>query len=401
MNSNPLSKLHCRICGSYALGEFERFRTLKRVTSDSRPWRAGGRLGVCKECGSVQKLVEPNWLEDIDQIYKSYAIYHQSGGKEQPIFTGGCAPPLPRSVALARFLDEMVDLPERAQVLDFGCGTGAALRTYSTRYPKWTLYGAELSVDNLASLREIPGFVRLFTCPPADIPMRFDLITSFHALEHVLEPVEMLRDLSRLLKDGGILFVQVPDVRRTPYDLVIADHLLHFTLETLSLAVQRAGCKSLEVTDAVLPKELTLIAQPNKMLPQAPARSPDQRESIDRVASQLDWLCAQAASANTIARDARQFGLFGTSISATWLASELDEELCFFVDEDEGRIGRQHMGRPIISPHSIDAETDVYVPLVPDIAISVVRRLSRPGVRFHAPPPLAQRVTDHQMANLC
>jgi hypothetical protein len=65
MSSTEAVGHECRICGSPALHEFERFRRLERVTSDSRPWKAGGRLTVCHECGAVQKLVDKDWLGEI------------------------------------------------------------------------------------------------------------------------------------------------------------------------------------------------------------------------------------------------------------------------------------------------------------------------------------------------
>ena len=33
----------------------------RRITSDCRPWPAGGRLCACQGCGSVQKLVDDAW----------------------------------------------------------------------------------------------------------------------------------------------------------------------------------------------------------------------------------------------------------------------------------------------------------------------------------------------------
>src|SRR6266700_3288895 len=100
-----LSEHRCQICGNSSLSEFARFRDLHRVTSDSRPWAAGGRIAVCRECSAVQKLVEEDWLDEISQIYRSYTIYHQAGGKEQPIFAGNGAAPQPRSRSLIKYLE--------------------------------------------------------------------------------------------------------------------------------------------------------------------------------------------------------------------------------------------------------------------------------------------------------
>jgi SAM-dependent methyltransferase len=388
MSSIALTDHRCQICGQTALQEFPRFRDLTRVTSDSRPWGAGGRIAVCGKCSAVQKLVEAEWLREIDEIYKSYALYHQAGGKEQPIFAGNGAAPQPRSRTLIKYLESKMRLAPRADVLDFGCGRGSALRTYSEFFPAWKLYGAELSTQSIALLEEIPGFTRLFTCPPEEIPISFDLVTLVHVLEHVLDPVGILRQLSTRLTTTGILFVQVPDGGKTPYDLVIADHLSHFTLETLSLVSRRAGVEIVELSDTVLPKELSLVGRSGR--PEAPVIDfPDAKPAIDRVGKQIDWLSAQVSSAIGIAETSPRFGIFGTSISGTWLAGVLGDRVSFFVDEDAGRIGGLHMGRPVISPDQIAGGADVFVPLIPDLAASVIARLSRPAIRFHVPPRFA------------
>jgi SAM-dependent methyltransferase len=388
MISTALSDHRCQICGNSSLSEFPRFRELRRVTSDSRAWGAGGRITVCRECGAVQKLIEAAWLEEIDQIYRSYVIYHQAGGQEQPIFVGNGAAPQARSRVLLKYLERKMPLAARADVLDFGCGRGSALRTYSECHPEWALFGAELSEQSLALLREIPGFRSLFTCPPGEIPLQFDLVTLLHALEHVLDPVGILRQLSTRLKEAGVLFVQVPDGGKNPYDLVIADHLLHFTVETLGLASRLAGIEIVELSDAVLPKELSLIGRSGEL--DTPARSlPGPKVAIERVGNQIDWLFAQTTAARAISDNNVRFGIFGTSISGTWLAGVLgNERISFFVDEDAGRIGGQHMERPILSPDQIPDDADVFVPLIANVAEAIVARLSRPTVRFHAPPRL-------------
>jgi SAM-dependent methyltransferase len=377
----------CRICGSEALAEIESFRRLGRVTSDCQPWGPDGRLTVCSDCGTVQKRLDQNWLDEIEQIYASYTLYHQAEGKEQPIFLCNGAAPVPRSVSLVRYLDERIVLGDTPDVLDFGCGVGSALLTFSNLHPSWRLYGAERSARGKDRLREIPGFVELFTCPPADIPLRFDLITLLHVLEHVLDPIDALRDLAGRLESDGAVFVQVPDAARSPYDLVVADHLTHFTPETLVLAAGRAGLAIFDLTDALLPKELTLLAKPNSRTEDAPV-AVDPRAAMQRVSAQVDWLVSQAEAANSISHESRSFGLFGTSISGTWLAAMLGDRVSFFVDEDESRIGRAHMGRPIFAPDQVNQGADVFIPLIPNIAGAVRERLSGSDVTYHIPPSI-------------
>jgi SAM-dependent methyltransferase len=396
-NASANTECSCRICGSDSLHELATYGSLPRVTSDSKPWPAGGRLTVCTACGTIQKTADRKWLGEIEKIYGSYAIYHQSDGTEQPIFADGR--PMARSVRLTEYLESKLGLPEQLNVLDFGCGTGSALRTYAARHPGWKLYGSELSTVSLPTLRKIAGFIELYTCPPEQIPERFDLITLIHALEHVLDPVGTLSALFERLTDDGHLFVQVPDCGRNPYDLVIADHLSHFTLETLGYAGHRAGCNRLALSDRVLPKELSWIGRKSDGAV-GTERKPDPHDGMRKAEAHVEWLRVQAEAANRIADQSPQFGIFGTSISGTWLNSAIGGRAAFFVDEDPGRIGRRHMDMPILAPDAIPGNADVYIPLIPETAASVAARLASMGVRCHTPPAIENMNRSQEAATL-
>src|SRR5438105_2653903 len=117
----------CRICGATALEEVLDFAALPRVTSDAKPFPAGGRLTVCRTCGAMQKLADEVWLGEIARIYGEFEIYHQSGGAEQPIYDLAGKGGTPRSVKLVDYLARTLALADHGDVLDFGCGNGAAL----------------------------------------------------------------------------------------------------------------------------------------------------------------------------------------------------------------------------------------------------------------------------------
>jgi SAM-dependent methyltransferase len=377
----------CQVCGSERLRELVSFRELPRVTSDARPWPAGGRLACCEECGAAQKIVDDAWRAEIAQIYRNYELYHQSQGDEQPIFSGQSTGPQPRSALIIDYLDGALTLREDARVLDFGCGTGSALKTFSGRHPRWRLYGAEIRDDARERLAQLPNFVELYTCDLDAIDARFDLVTLIHSLEHIISPVDTLIELRRLIGDDGRVFVQVPDCAITPFDFVIVDHLTHFTVESLRRLGERAGYETVAAHDALLPKELSWIGKAVASRDR-PAETPQKR--MDEICAQVDWLNAQVRNSRELARSSANFGIFGTSISGTWLAGAVDDEVDFFVDEDPQRIGREHMGRPIIAPDNVAENSDVFVPLIPKVAAAVKSRLARQGVRYHAPADIVR-----------
>jgi 2-polyprenyl-3-methyl-5-hydroxy-6-metoxy-1,4-benzoquinol methylase len=72
---------------------------------------------------------------------------------------------------------------------------------------------------------------------------RFSVISMFHVLEHLVEPVAQLRRLAALLETDGVLFLEVPDTRRmcAPHTLYFRAHTLHFTPQTLRALARAAG----------------------------------------------------------------------------------------------------------------------------------------------------------------
>lgn len=71
----------------------------------------------------------------------------------------------------------------------------------------------------------------------------FDLVSMFHVLEHLPEPVHTLRDIARLLSPQGLLFIEVPDVAgmSSPKNTFFRAHTLYFSAHSLRALAQAAG----------------------------------------------------------------------------------------------------------------------------------------------------------------
>ena len=129
------------------------FSSHARVTSDCRPWPAGGKLGVCTACALVQKIVHAEWRREVAEIYACYALYHQSRDRtEQTVFDplGRAAP---RSGRLLQTLQQITGLPPSGRMLDVGCGNGATLQAASELLAGWSERG--LNVHEATTLASI------------------------------------------------------------------------------------------------------------------------------------------------------------------------------------------------------------------------------------------------------
>ncbi len=101
----------------------------------------------------------------------------------------------------------------KGTLLDIGAGRGETLKLALER--GWTAVGIETS-ETFAAYAEKSAGARLYTKPieecgfPAE---EFDVVILSAVLEHLYEPRSMLAEVSRVLKPGGLLFVDVPNER--------------------------------------------------------------------------------------------------------------------------------------------------------------------------------------------
>ena len=371
----------CHICGIGNVELVPEFSQLKRVTSDCRPWSAGGRLGTCDVCATVQTVVDAQWQAECREIYQSYAIYAQGGGAEQRVFDSSSGASASRSDQLLDRLAEVVEIQKRGRLIDIGCGNGGFLRSFSRRHSGWRLSGSEFDEKHRASIETIPGFEEFFSGDVRDLPGEFDICSLIHVLEHIEDPTRFLGSVRTKLKVGGLLVVELPSFQQNPFELLIADHATHFEPATIESLLAEARFTSLHVTGEWIPKELSIVA---RVLPPIAERT--RPTSEDHLSSAIHWLEAVRRHAQDVAQHAASFGIFGTSIAATWLFGELDGKAGFFVDEDPDRVGGKHLGLPIYRASNVPAGSDVYVVLPPKISTAVAARLGSSGVRYHSVP---------------
>ncbi len=377
----------CHICGSAALTPIPGYAAFHRVTSDCKPWPPGGKLTVCRDCGCAEAVLDPTWHEQAKKIYEDYTIYHQSKGVEQRVFDQSSGASSSRSARLLQRLRTEVALPERGRLLDVGCGNGALLRAFSEVTRGWSIAGVEVNDHYRSVVEKIPGVEGLFTGAPEDVPGTFQLISLLHALEHIPSPAKFIGRLWEKLDVGGLLLIQVPDCAQNPFMFMVADHASHFFVPTLTALVESVGYEVLVTANGWIAKEITVVARRSGG-PMKPRQLKGTPNSLSEVTIRLDWLENQLKAVRSRSRDGA-FGLFGTSIAATWLYAELGGDVAFFVDEDPHRIGGTCFGRPIYGPGDTPAGSQVFVALPPVLAMEVKQRLERQGAKasFSIPTP--------------
>lgn len=124
-------------------------------------------------------------------------------------------------------------LPAQARVLDAGAGEGR----YASYFPRQRYTGIDLAVGdaqwNYAGLDALADLARL---PLAD--ETFDAALNIVTLEHVPDPLAVLREIARVLRPSGTLLLVAPqqwEVHQAPHDYY------RYTRYGLAWLLERAG----------------------------------------------------------------------------------------------------------------------------------------------------------------
>jgi SAM-dependent methyltransferase len=229
----------CPVCGSVDLTVHvaaEDGRLTSDLLGSSRREVSPGRILRCRFCRLGFRESRPR-PEELSRLYSQLdsTVYEaeQSG----------------RSKTAQRHLRIVTRHVARGHLLDVGCASGTFLHTAVEA--GWTGVGVEPSETLSAKAASLlGGRARVLTTSleQADLPNdRFDAVTLWDVLEHVTDPVQFLQRCAALLRPGGFLFVNVPDLdsfqarlfgHRWP--LLLPEHLNYFNANSLTLCARPA-----------------------------------------------------------------------------------------------------------------------------------------------------------------
>lgn len=195
---------------------------------------------VCQNCGTGYLSPAPS-SEQLQQLYGPQNFgsdwYKQRG----------------RGRAFAKLV---LSKKTPGKFLDVGCGLGFFLEGIQ-KHSSWDVYGVEIAAKAADFARDRLGLdVHQGELEDVGYPDRFfDYIQLHNVLEHVRDPMTLLRECRRILKADGILDLRVPNGSVDSLDLLKfyrrqgeapfskSGHLFFFPKRTLLWMLDEAGWK--------------------------------------------------------------------------------------------------------------------------------------------------------------
>ena len=248
----PPGEMHsCPACGSRELKQLD---VMWQRHQDSP--RHAAFMSGCRTCGLVFVNPLPT-EEELAAYYAPEAEYAADFNKREAVRGRAVASTVKPSLgseehAKLRLLFEpvatLVDVaspPPDARVLDYGCGPGRMLDRLQPA--GWITYGIEPALKTAFSRH------RELATPP-DEPT-FHLVTLHHVLEHLRNPLDVLKALSRSMVDGGVMYVSVPRLDAVAvhgdlhYCINPHGHIVSYTRACMTTLLAMAGLRVIDAPD--------------------------------------------------------------------------------------------------------------------------------------------------------
>ena len=226
----------CEVCGTSN-------RTLMFV-------KKGYRLVQCSGCGLVY-VENPPSKEDVSKLYNHGAYHSELADDNAPSSRW-------HAKKAARHLRFLSRYRKAGRLLDVGCSAGFFLR--QARDEGWEVYGVECNARSAQVARQIHGLNVSSALEELDFPNEFfDAVTFWDVIEHLPAPLSSVRSLARLIKPGGVVALETPNIdglfpqlsyrvakllNHWPHPTPPA-HLFQFSKKTMRLLLQEAGFRVL------------------------------------------------------------------------------------------------------------------------------------------------------------
>jgi len=226
----------------------------------------------CKNCKHVFNELTTKGYQTIQDFYESEYSVSNSASEDSVGDRPGSVNTLTllRQEQIANMFLDQVD--STSKVLDIGCASGGMLQ-YLFKIGLSNLSGIDISATYIEQARlNLPSGD--FQVSSAEIlPFEndsFDVVILDQVLEHTFDPIVVLLEISRVLKENGYFVVGLPDLDRYDkvhffdfYWFLLKEHVQHFNLKSLATLCKRAGLLPIKYFRALSPMNSRDMLLPN------------------------------------------------------------------------------------------------------------------------------------------
>ena len=287
------------------------------------------KVHICGHCGLVQSLPR------IDRTQARHDAAVSGGADWGNVRYGKGFRTQAAMDALARHAK--LDAP--LALLDVGSNRGSFAKSFLDAAPKASITAVEPDERYADSCADLPRTKLIWArTEQTDFPdASFDIVHSCHTIEHLAAPFQALKDHARVLKQGGLMVLDAPNIALIGGDDILEEwfidkHLYHFSKITLARMIEAAGFAFVAEPDPTDLTNLLFVARKTKV---AVAQiTPDPAEAACAEALIQRYRRTRAVNRAALTAAARELNGLKPLRVALWGAGRLFDSLVLAGDFD-------------------------------------------------------------------
>lgn len=365
--------MFCNVCRSELPPPIYEARSEQSITSLCQVHSGKVRVWSCQTCTHLCCEPLPNTVEYYESDYR-ILLDHED--EDQIYEVQGTTITYRTEHQIVTLLKKLY-IPAGARVLDYGCAKGSTPRHLLRSRPDIEVHLFDVS-DMYTSYWEefLPIGNWAIHETPTNWQGRFEVVTSFFALEHIPEPLHTVRKIANLLADDGVFYGIVPDTFGNVADFVVIDHINHFTVSSLKTLLHSGGFNDIQVDTEVHRGALVFTARKT-----GPVFVIDNTEATLAASRRLAAYWSGVDDRIQAAEEANAglpSAIYGSGFYGVYIAHQLRNPMLLrcFLDASPFQQTKTLLGRAILPPSQLPRDIRLlYVGLNPKIARAAITEL--------------------------
>ena len=348
----------CNVCSESLSEPIYESREERSVTTMNTLVPGRTRVFLCATCLHLQT----NELPNLEAYYSHDYEINLSSEDEDQIYDVVDGKPIFRADHQAAVLSSKVELFDGCRVLDYGCAKAPTLRKLCGKHPQIQPLLFDVTDKYIPFWERYPTQAQWATHQPdPSWNGTVDVVLSFYALEHVADLHEAMRNVSQLLRPGGLFYFIVPNAYQNIADFVVADHINHFSPSSLTHLLGQAGFSDVDVDEAVHHAAFVVTGRwTGERSVHSPAREERsaRREAAETMAEYWSGIRGRITDFVDSLDSSDVPAIYGAGFYGNFIASVLgstDRIRCFF-DQNPHLHGTEIHGKPVLGPADLPAD---------------------------------------------
>jgi len=317
-------------------------------------------------------------IEGIENYYdEKYEIYNQSE-EDDILYKVEGDKKIYRQQHQVETILSKIDIKPGIKILDYGCAKGTVMKRLLERRTdiKTYLFDVSKMYENLWKKFVDQKQYASYQIKP-EWNGQMDVVTSFFAFEHVVDPIKELQAVKKLLKENGLVYIIVPNVFENYADFIVNDHIHHYSNVSLRYMLLKTGFDVVEIDAHSHFGAYVVIGkktQEESLKFETGTELNKIKDECYTIANYWNKLQNKIAAFESNTKGEKA-AIYGAGVYGNFIATSLKDLSCVscFIDQNTLLYNERILAKAIYSPQDLPEDVKViYVGMNPKIAKSAI-----------------------------